>query len=146
MADGFIVNETIERSRTDVWTYLTDFPNATEWMPGIETMTQTAQGPLKIGTRFSFKARGKERETRVTTLDPGKQIGLTSTQGGVTATYTDSVTPAGDATKVTLQAVCKATGFWKLLHPMILFAMKKSDSSQLANLKAAMNRRASSAG
>ena len=40
---------------------------------------------------ISFKARGKERETRVTAFDRGKRIALTSTQAGVTATYTYAV-------------------------------------------------------
>ena len=59
----------------------------------------------------------------------------------MTATYEYTVAPAGDGTEITLKAVCKAEGLWKLLHPMIVVAMRKSDSSQLANLKAAMARR-----
>lgn len=96
---------------------------------------------MEVGTRLAFRARGKERESRVTALDAGKRIALTSTQGGVTATYTYGLAPAGDGTEVTLEAVCDATGAWKLLHPIIVLAMRKSDSSQLANLKTAMERR-----
>jgi len=138
--NGFSVTEKIDHSPDEVWTYLTDFRNARDWMKGVWAMAQTTEGPLEIGTHFSFNARGKERETRVTALEPGKQIALTSTQGGVTAVYTYSLAPAGDGTEVTLNAMCEATGFWKLLHPMIAIAMKQSDSSQLANLKAAMSR------
>ena len=76
----------------------------------------------------------------MTALDPGKPIALTSTQGSVTATYIYSLAPDGDGTEVMLKAVCKATGFWKLRHPVIVLAMKKSDSPQLANLKLAMGR------
>ncbi len=83
MPDGFGVKETIAHPPRDVWAYLTDFRNAKEWMRGIEGMTQTTQGPLKIGTTFRFKARGKEHETRVTAFEPGKRIAVTSTQGGV---------------------------------------------------------------
>ena len=101
----------------------------------------SSNGPLQVGTRFTFKSRGKDHETRVTALEPGARIELTSTQGGVTAVYAYGVRPNGDGTVVTLEAVCSATGWWKLIHPLIAFAMKKSDSSQLANLKAAMARR-----
>ena len=142
MADGFTVNERLDHAPAKVWAYLTDFDNAPEWMTSIGEFTQATQGHLEVGTQFSFKARGKARETRVTALEPGKLIALTSTQGGVTATYTYSVAPVGDGAEVTLKAVCEATGFWKLLHPVIVFAMKKSDSSQLANLKLAMGRQA----
>lgn len=140
MADGFSVTERIDHSPAEVWAYLTTFGNAKDWMTGVEAMTQTTEGPLEIETRFSFMARGKERETRVTGFDPGKRIALTSTQGGVTAVYTYSLVPDGDGTETTLEAVCEATGLWKLLHPIIAVAMKQSDSSQLANLKAAISR------
>ena len=141
MAGGFIVKEQIAATPTEVWAYLTDLGNAEAWMTGIEDMSQTIQGPLEVGTRFTFKARGKERETRVTEFDQGKRIALTSTQAGVTATYRYSVTPVGDGTEATLEAECDATGFWKLLHPLIVFAMRKCDSSQLANLKRVIERR-----
>ena len=141
MPNGFSVTERIDHSPAEVWAYLTNFHNAKDWMKGVEAMTQKTEGPMEIGTRFSFKARGKERETRVTALEPGKRIALTSTQGGVTAVYTYSLAPDGTGTEIKLEAVCEATGFWKLLHPMIAIAMKHSDSSQLADLRAAMNRR-----
>ena len=128
MPAGFSVTQKIERPPAVVWAYLTDFQKARDWMTGVEAMTQTAEGPLEIGTRFTFRSRGKQRETRVTALDPGRRIALTSTQGGVTGT------------QLSLHAVCEATGAWKLLHPLIAFAMKQSDSSQLAKLKAAMDR------
>ncbi len=142
MANGFTVRETLEYAPEVVWAYLTNFENAPEWMAGIGPFTQITQNPLEIGTRFGFEARGKLRETRVTALVPGKRIALTSTQGGVTATYTYSVAPTGDGTEVVLDAVCEATGLWKLLHPIIVVAMRKSDSSQLANLKQATDRSA----
>jgi uncharacterized protein YndB with AHSA1/START domain len=125
MADGFTVQETLDHAPAEVWAYLTDFDNAPQWMTGIGTFTRMTQGPLEIGTRFGFKARGKERETRVTALDPGRLIALTSTQGGVTATYTYALTPAGDGTEITLTAVCKATGLWILVHPVIVLAMNE---------------------
>ncbi len=138
MASGFRVTETIERPPEQVWVYLTDFSHAREWMTGVEEMSQINQGPIEVGPRFRFKARGKERESEVTALEPGRRIALTSTQGGVTATDVYSLAPIGNSTEVTLNAVCEATGFWKLIHPIIVFAMKKSDSSHLARLKTAI--------
>lgn len=140
MADGFSVTEQIAGAPAAVWAYLTDFRSAGEWMTGVEDLVQTSEGALGIGTRLTFKARGKARETRVTALEPGKLIALTSTQGGVTATYEYAVAPAGEGTEITLNAVCEARGLWMLVHPLIAFAMKQSDSSQLAKLKAAMAR------
>ena len=142
MAKGFHVEETIGAPADEVWAYLTDFRRAGAWMPGVEDMTQLDPGPLGVGTRFGFAARGKARETHVTAYEPGRLIALTSTQGGVTATYTYTLESAGGGTKVALDAVCEAAGLWKVLHPLILVAMRKSDSAQLANLKLAIEREA----
>jgi uncharacterized protein YndB with AHSA1/START domain len=136
------VTETLDHPPAHVWAYLTNFDNAPEWMAGIGKFTRITPGRLEVGTRFAFNARGRKRETRVTALDSGRLIALTSTQGGVTATYRYSVGSAGTGTEVTLEAVCGATGLWKLMHPLIVLAMKKSDSTQLANLKLAMDRQA----
>lgn len=138
MANGFSVKETINRSTGEVWAYLTDFSHAPKWMTGVEEMTQITRGSLGVGTRFKFTARGKEHETEITSLEPGKRISLTSTQGGVSATYDYSIVPSGGSTEVTLNAACTATGFWWWLHPLIVRAMKNSDSSQLTLLKSAI--------
>jgi len=135
---GFRVGETFSQPPAAVWAYLTDFRRAGSWMNGIEGMDQVGEGALEVGTRFRFESRGKQRETVVSALEQGRSIALTSVQGGVSATYRYDLSPKGDGTEVTLDAVCEAAGVWRLIHPLIAFAMKKSDSSQLANLKAAM--------
>ena len=81
------------------------------------------------------RARGAERESQVSALDEGKRLVLTSTQGGVTAIYDYRLVPTANGTQITLDAACNATGWWKLVHPLIAFAMKKADSPQLARLK-----------
>lgn len=137
---GFSVQEHVSASPETAWRYLTDVAKADEWMPGIDHMTVPAGGALQTGSVLVFNARGKDREARVTALEEAKKFALTSTQGGVTATYEYVLTPAPDGTDITLNAHCVATGFWRLLHPVIVMAMKKADSPQLANLKAFIER------
>ena len=140
MANGFSVTERISTSPEKVWQYLTDFDNAPKWMPGIDSMSLHDGQILETGSALTFHARGKARESRVTALEKGKRLALTSTQGGVTATYEYSLVPVADGAEVTLNAKCEATGVWKLLHPVIVIAMRKADSPQLANLKALIER------
>lgn len=135
MASGFSVTESIAANPATVWACLTDFENANRWMPGIDNFAPADDGPLENGTRLAFMSRGKQRESRITAFEPDRKLALTSTQGGVTATYAYSLAPMGDGTQVTLDADCRATGLWKLLHPVIVIAMKKADSPQLKNLK-----------
>ena len=143
MADGFTAKATLDQAPVEVWAYLTDLGNAGEWMRGIDRLEQVSPGPLQVGSELRFISRGKERETRVTAMVPCERLALTSTQGGITATYTYLLAPDGDGTEITLEARCTATGLWKLVHPLIVFAMKQSDASHVRNFKTAMNRRRS---
>ena len=140
MGQGFSVTEKINRPVEAVWSFLTDFSQANKWMTGIDGMRPINSGPIGLGTRLQFTARGAERETEVTAFEPQKKLALTSTQGGVTATYVYSLFSAGEQTEIRLHATCKASGLWKLIHPIILLAMKKSDSSHLIRLKEAIER------
>lgn len=141
MARGFQVSKQIDRSAPEVWGFLTDFDNAQAWMTGIEEMRKVTSGPLSEGTRYFYRARGKERETSVSKLDPGKKIALTSIQRGITATYFYSVRPDGDGAEVSLDARCQASGLWRLIHPLIAAAMKRVDSDQFDRLAAALENR-----
>ena len=111
-------------------------------MPGSDSMSLPAGQTLGTGSVLTFHARGKDRETRVTAFEEGRRLALTSTQGGVTATYEYALAPTPDGAEITLNACCEASGFWKLLHPVIAFAMKQADSPQIANLKALVERSA----
>ena len=141
MARGFRVRQRIGRSPRDVWAFLSDFENAPTWMAGVEQMTKVTPGPLAEGTRYTFRARGRARETRVSAFEPGRMVALTSSQGGITATYTYKVRPDGDGSEVSLDAECSAAGLWVLLHPLIAVAMRRADSGQLARLAAVIERK-----
>ena len=143
MRDGFTVTERIDRPVQEVWTFLSDLNNAGKWMTGITHMKPITPGSIGVGSKFSFSARGAERESEVTACVPNQVLALTSTQGGVTATYEYSLTGNEQGTQVQLHAVCSARGVWRLVHPLILFLMKKSDSGHLVNLKRAIETPAS---
>jgi len=138
MARGFHAAETIARLATEVWVRLTDFTRAGDWMPRVEWIEPPSGGALAVGTRLRFRARGHEQASEVTAFEPGRRIALTSTQGGVTATYTYGIESLGDRTRVTLDGTCEARGLWRLVHPLIAFAMRRTDGGQLARLKAAL--------
>ena len=136
MANGFRVDQFIPASPDVVWRHLTDFENAGKWMPGVDGLARIDDGPLAVGSILKFNARGKVHESRISALVANKKLGLTSTQGGVTAVYLYELAPVNEGTQVTLSAGCEAVGFWKLLKPVINLAMKKADQVQLARLEA----------
>lgn len=135
MAKAFTAHATINRPVKEVWAALTDWEAAPRWMGGIDSMSSS--GETEIGTQLTFVARGKERTSEVVELDPGRSLTLRSVQGGVSADYIYRLQDTSpEATTVTLDAFCEARSLgWRILSPLIHFAMRRTDGGQLDALK-----------
>lgn len=134
MKNAFVAEQTIKRPSDEVWAALTDWKNAHNWMPGIDSLR--SEGDLAVGTRLTFRARGKDRPSEIAALDPGRSLTLRSKQGRVTADYTYEVEPAEhEASRVTLTAACEAGGPFSVIAPLLRLAMRRTDSKQLDELK-----------
>lgn len=135
MAKTISVSETINASPDRVWEVLTDWPGAVRWMNGIESMS--IDGETVEGARVRFFTRGQDRESLISHCDPGRSVTLRSQQGGVTADYTYSVEAVGESSsRVSLEAECHFSGLrYRLLAPLIGFAIRRTDGGQIAALK-----------
>ena len=129
------VSETISASSEQVWKVLTDWPGAVRWMNGIESMS--IDGETVEGARVQFFTRGRDRESVIAQCEPGRSVTLRSQQGGVTADYTYSVEAVGElSSRVSLEAECHFSGLrYRLLGPLIGFAIRRTDGGQIAALK-----------
>ena len=136
MKTAFTDEQAIDVAPDVVWSRLTDWAQAARWMPGVESMR--ADGPLAPGTELRFVARGKERTSTITAVEPGRSLTLRSVVGGVTADYTYTVRPGSDggATVAGLEALVGTRGIVTLLAPVIRGAIAREDGVQLADLKA----------
>ncbi len=135
MGRGFHAEETIGRPADEVWQTLTDFDGASRWMGPVEAIEVVGGGALQQGAELAFTARGGEHRSTVTAFEPGKRLEMTSTQSGVTAVYDYRLEPAQGGTRVTLDAACTATGWIRLIHPLINYMMKRVDGEQITALK-----------
>ncbi|MCY3571644.1 MAG: SRPBCC family protein [Chloroflexi bacterium] len=135
MARTISASETIDRPADEVWAVLTDWPNAVHWMNGIESMS--IDGETVEGARVQFSARGQDRESVIAQCEPGRSVTLQSRQGGVTADYRYSIEPVGESScLVSLEADCQFSGLpFRLLGPLIGFAIRRTDGGQIAALK-----------
>jgi carbon monoxide dehydrogenase subunit G len=135
MARTISVSETIGRPAEEVWSVLTDWSGAVRWMNGIESMS--IDGETVEGARVRFFTRGQERESVIAHCDPGRSVTLRSQQGGVTADYTYSIEAVDEgSSRVSLEANCQFSGIvFRLLSPLIGFAIRRTDGGQIAALK-----------
>jgi uncharacterized protein YndB with AHSA1/START domain len=135
MSQAFAASRTVEHSADDVWRRLTDWGAAAGWL-GVDGVR--ADGPTDVGTRLTFRTRGRERTAEIVALDPGRSVTLRSRQGGVTADYVYSVEPAGAGARLGLLADVRTTGLWRPLAPVIRAAIRRTDSGQLDALARAL--------
>ena len=135
MTQTISATETISRPPEHVWAVLTDWPGAVRWMKGIESMS--IDGDTVEGAHVGFVTRGQDRDSVIAHCDPGRSIVLRSQQGSVTADYTYSLEPVGESsTRVSLVAECHFSGLlFRLLSPLIGFAIRRTDGGQIAALK-----------
>jgi len=139
MTQAIHVTAVIDRPVGAVWAELTDWARAAEWMPGVDDVRP--DGPTAVGTTLAVRARGKDRTSTITALEPGRSVTLTSVQGGVTADYRYTCEPVGDGTTVTLVADVRTSGPWGLLGPLIRTAIRRADGGQLDAFKRAVETR-----
>lgn len=132
MTLAFDDRRVVPASPADVWSVLTDWSRASAWLPGVEGMR--ADGPLAVGTVLRFTARGKERTSTITALEPGRALTLTSEQPGVRADYRYSLDPEGPGTAISLAADIQTRGAMRMLGPVIRGAIAKEDGAQLQRL------------
>lgn len=133
MTPAFDVNALVQRPPQAVWDTFTRWELAPRWMQGIDSLH--AEGPLAVGSRLVFHARGQDRPAEVTALEPGQSLTLRSVQGPVCADYRYSLEPEGPHTRLRLVARCEVRGWMALFAPLLRWVIRRTDSGQVQALK-----------
>ncbi|MDQ3452780.1 MAG: SRPBCC family protein [Actinomycetota bacterium] len=130
----FDVHERLELSPELAWKSLIDWENAPQWMPGVAALRAAAEPA--VGAHIVFVARGKERTSTITALEPGRAITMESAQGGVTAAYHYVIEPSDPgAAEIRLRVDCDVRGPMRLIAPIIRSAIRKADQAQLVRFR-----------
>jgi carbon monoxide dehydrogenase subunit G len=132
-------NVTVNRSVEEVWNFISDFENTTRWSRGVLEARQTSDGPLGVGSTLQtvVKAFGRRRtaDYLVTEYEPNHAFAFEVTSGPMTSRARFSVEPAGAGTRLTASGQAEATGFYRLLAPMLVRTLKRHSQDDLANVK-----------
>jgi carbon monoxide dehydrogenase subunit G len=134
-----IQSVTVSRPVEEVWDFVSNFENTTQWSPAVLEARQTSDGPLGIGSTLQtvVKAFGRRRtaDYLVTEYEPNRAFAFTVISGPMTSQARYSVEPAGAGTRLTASGEAEATGLYKLLAPILLRTLKRHSREDLANLK-----------
>ena len=124
----------------EVSAYAADPTNAPAWYDNIESATWETDPPLRVGSRVAFVARFIGRQLTYTNeiveLVPQERLVIRTAEGPfpMETTYT-WVSTAEGYTRMTLRNRGEPTGFFKLVAPIMVGAIRRANNKDLNQLK-----------
>jgi uncharacterized membrane protein len=140
------VETVIGRPVHEVAAFAGDPSNAPAWYANIRSVEWQTPPPHRKGSRMTFTARflGKTLvyTYEVVEMDPGRRLVMRTAQGPfpMETTYTWETASPG-TTRMTLRNRGEPAGFAKVTRPIMVAAMRRATTKDLARLKALLEAR-----
>jgi uncharacterized membrane protein len=138
----------IDRPRSEVARYVTDWRNDPEWIGAVSEARLLTEPPLGVGSHVertaTFLGRRMEYVNEVVEHDPDARLAMKSVKGPFPMTVEYEFEDAGSGTLVRIRARGDASGFYRLAGPVLSRAVKRSIAADLERLKAALEARGTS--
>lgn len=139
----------VRRPVAEVFAYLADFTNTTEWDPGTVATTRTSSGPLAVGATFhnvsEFRGRRTTLEYELKRYELDQHLTFTGTNKTVTATDDLGLADNGSGgTTLTYRAHFTFKGVARLAEPFLRRGFEPIADETVAQLKATLEAEAAS--
>jgi uncharacterized protein YndB with AHSA1/START domain len=129
----------INRPIKEVFAYVADPSNAAQWAGPVVESKITSGGPVGRGTTSSrvtqLLGRNIESTYEITEYEPNSRYADKTTSGPVPINSRISFDPVDGGTKVTIQGVIKAEGFFKLAEPLVSRMARRQVETDAQTLK-----------
>jgi carbon monoxide dehydrogenase subunit G len=129
----------INRNPEDVYNYMTNPANNSQWQSGTEYAEWASDGPTGVGSTIKvvtkFLGRKIEAELEITDWDPPNQVGLKSVSGPIPFENVVTLEAQGDGTNVTQIIQAEVGGFFKMAEGLVGKQMQKTFETNSAALK-----------
>jgi uncharacterized membrane protein len=141
------VSVDIDRPAPEVFAYIEEVTNNTEWLKGMRSCTWTTDPPVRVGSRYAQVARflGKEIRTsfEVTAHEPGRLVTIESREGSsFPLTVTRRVDPIVDSRCRIVEIVeGDPSGFYRVAEPLLRAMVARNIRRDYRTLKARLERR-----
>ena len=132
---SIVINRPIE----EVFAYVTNPDNDTQWQSGLLESELVGEGPLGVGAKTrevrKFMGRRLESIAEVTEYEPNAKIAFKSTSGPVQYEASYTFEPVEGGTKFTMVGEAETGGFFKLAEGLVVRQFEKETQTALAALK-----------
>jgi len=129
----------INRPTEEVFEYVTQIENQSEWSTGVVEAEQTSQGPMSVGSTGRavrrFLGRRIESTFEVTEYEPNKKFGFKSTSGPISMEGTQTFESVDGGTKFSFAFQGDPGGLFKVAEPILARMVKRQVEADFNNLK-----------
>jgi uncharacterized protein YndB with AHSA1/START domain len=142
-----IVQVEIARPAAEVFAFLEDAENNTQWLRGMVSCRWTTEPPVRVGSRYEQEARfmGKEIRTsfEVTELEPARLVTIRSREGSsFPLTVRREVQPSGPARcRVTETVHSDPRGFYRICEPLLRLLVRRNIRRDYRRLEVMLEQR-----
>ena len=121
---------TTPRSPEEVYAYLVDFDNQTEWRFDVLASELTSGATGQIGARYLQRVKQGRKEVdsdvELTEAEPHRRVAFRTHGGPVTVSGAWRIEPQGDQTRLAADVAIRPHGFVKLFEPMMGPSLRKT--------------------
>lgn len=131
-----------ERTRENVFAYLSDFSTTQQWDPGVISAERMAGQAVGEGSEFRLVARFLGRESpltyRITEYDPPRSVTFVGENATVVSRDRITFEAVGALTRVTYDAELTLKGWLRLADPLLSLAFRRVGDRALGGMRQAL--------
>ncbi len=139
--ESIIINRPIE----EVFAYVSNHGNASQWQAGVLESRQTPDSPVGVGTRFTgvrtFLGRNIESTGEFIEYEPPTKYAYKLTSGPP-MTGVNFFEPTAEGTKVTITFEMQVAGLFTLAEPLVGRSIRRALQGDLGTLQDLLESRA----
>ena len=141
------VRVNIDRPAGEVFAFVEDVENNTQWLRGMVSCSWTTDPPVRVGSRYeqlaSFLGKRIRTNFEVTALQPGELVTISSREGSsFPLTVTRRVEPLGPTrSQVTEIVESDPRGFYRTAGPLLHWMVRRNIQRDYNRLKALLESR-----
>lgn len=135
MEASVVINRLVE----EVFAYLSDVRNWSQWNPSFLEGEQTSEGPVGVGTTArgvsQFLGRRMEWTGEVTEYEPNRKVEEKITSGPMSMELSLTFEPVEGGTRLTFVGEGEIGGLFRMADPIVKRMMQRQLEGNLTNLK-----------
>lgn len=128
----------------EAFDFLSDHRAELEWNPKCEVMDKLTEGPAGTGTMYRAKRKNSPYVELETVAFERPRTWTMHNGGPIEVTFTARVEAVTEGTRLSVEFAPWSHGWFRLLYPLFLLAMRRDEKKNMNLIREALERRTQS--